>query len=134
MFAFAVWDERARRLLLARDRVGKKPLFYAAAATAALSFASELQALLAGPGGRAASSTPPRSTPTWPSATSRRRGRSSRDVRKLPPGPHARLARTASSTIERYWRLDYSAKRAGRPEPSSTRSCASDPAPRSGGG
>ena len=46
MFAFAVWDRRARRLLLARDRVGKKPLVYAARADG-FWFASELQALIA---------------------------------------------------------------------------------------
>ncbi len=49
MFAFAVWDERARRLLLARDRVGKKPLYYRYDREG-LSFASELKALLRDPG------------------------------------------------------------------------------------
>jgi asparagine synthase (glutamine-hydrolysing) len=44
MFAFALWDARARRLVLARDRVGKKPLFYAAR-DGRFWFASELQAL-----------------------------------------------------------------------------------------
>ena len=46
MFAFAVWDRRERRLLLARDRVGKKPLLYATDGDT-LTFASELGALLA---------------------------------------------------------------------------------------
>src|SRR5437870_1808106 len=45
MFAFAVWDMNERALLLARDRVGKKPLFYAVAG-GQLVFASELQALV----------------------------------------------------------------------------------------
>lgn len=44
MFAFAIWDRRARRLFLARDRVGKKPLHYAARPDG-FWFASELQAL-----------------------------------------------------------------------------------------
>lgn len=51
MFAFALWDERRRRLLLARDRVGKKPLFYARA-DGQFVFASELQSLLQHPGVR----------------------------------------------------------------------------------
>jgi asparagine synthase (glutamine-hydrolysing) len=48
MFALAIWDRRWHRLILARDRVGKKPLYYAATATAFL-FGSEIKALLAWP-------------------------------------------------------------------------------------
>ena len=46
MFAIAIWDSRQRTLLLARDRVGKKPLFYSADDKRIL-FGSELKALLA---------------------------------------------------------------------------------------
>src|SRR5580693_1114187 len=49
MFALAIWDRRSRRLILARDRLGKKPLYYAPTATAFL-FGSEIKAVLAWPG------------------------------------------------------------------------------------
>ncbi|MCL6521911.1 MAG: asparagine synthase (glutamine-hydrolyzing) [Firmicutes bacterium] len=50
MFALAVWDRRRRQLLLARDRLGIKPLYYTASPQLGFAFASEIRALLALPG------------------------------------------------------------------------------------
>jgi asparagine synthase (glutamine-hydrolysing) len=47
MFAFAIWEARTRRLTLARDRTGIKPLYYAELPDGGIVFASELSALLA---------------------------------------------------------------------------------------
>jgi asparagine synthase (glutamine-hydrolysing) len=49
MFAFAIWDDRARKLFIARDRVGKKPLYYSLTRSGTFLFGSELKSLLEHP-------------------------------------------------------------------------------------
>ncbi|HKQ89696.1 MAG TPA: asparagine synthase (glutamine-hydrolyzing) [Blastocatellia bacterium] len=46
MFAYAIWDSRRRRLVIARDRLGIKPLYYVLKEDGALYFASEIKALV----------------------------------------------------------------------------------------
>jgi asparagine synthase (glutamine-hydrolysing) len=51
MFAFAIWDSRKRKLFIARDRLGEKPLYYAQWGDTFL-FASEIKGILAHPAAR----------------------------------------------------------------------------------
>jgi asparagine synthase (glutamine-hydrolysing) len=108
MFAFAIWDARAKTLFLARDRVGKKPLFYYVGQDRFL-FGSEIKALLAdGPIER---EVDPAAVDHFlalqyiPAPLSIFRG-----VRKL-PAAHWLEVRDGRVTRGRYWKLRYSPKR-----------------------
>src|SRR5215475_4567815 len=48
MFAYAIWDGRRRRLVIARDRLGIKPMYYVIREDGSLYFASEIKALVEG--------------------------------------------------------------------------------------
>jgi asparagine synthase (glutamine-hydrolysing) len=102
MFAFAIWDTRRRLLVLARDRLGVKPLYYAHPAGHFL-FASEIKALLAHPG------LSPRlndealslylTFAATPAPATLFEG-----VKKLPPGHRLIVdADTGQRRLERYW-------------------------------
>ena len=85
-------------------------------ATARSSFASELAALLQDPDDPARRRPRARSTPTSPTATSRRRSARFAARAQAAARPHARAATTARASVERYWQLDYAPQaRAHRP-------------------
>lgn len=112
MFAFAIWDGRCRRLLLGRDRVGKKPLLIARH-HGKLWFASEMMALIQDPevprvpSPQAIASYLAYQYVPHPLAAFEQ-------IEKLPPG--STLAVSAEGEQQRrYWSLDY-----GAPEPHAT--------------
>ncbi|RYD74147.1 MAG: asparagine synthase (glutamine-hydrolyzing), partial [Verrucomicrobiaceae bacterium] len=106
MFAFAILDMRQRRLFLARDHFGQKPLYYSAAA-GRFAFASELKCLLTLPW--VDDSRDPDAFldfATWMSLPAPRTH--FRSIRKLPAGHFLSLPLTAESlpTPTCYWRYD----------------------------
>ncbi|MGH8241836.1 MAG: asparagine synthase (glutamine-hydrolyzing) [Steroidobacteraceae bacterium] len=114
MFAFALWDTRRRRLLVARDHLGQKPLYYAHTAHG-FAFASEIKALLAyDPSLRTLNLealdqylalrliAPPRSM--------------FRGVHKLPPGHLLALETGGGPEVRPYWDLSYLPKLEGSDE------------------
>ena len=114
MFAFALWDARRRRMLAARDRMGKKPLYFATifrgAVPPLVAFASELKALMRVPG--LDRGLDPQALCRYliheyvPAPYSIFRG-----ARKLGAGQRLRIESAADGTIElridRYWDLSF---------------------------
>jgi len=107
MFAYALWDEKQQALILARDRLGKKPLVYTQTSSAFL-FGSELRVLLQ-------HSEVQREVDLnalyaylllfyIPSPLTIFKG-----IAKLPPA-HYLVFRNGETHLERYWRVDYSHK------------------------
>jgi asparagine synthase (glutamine-hydrolysing) len=102
MFAFAIWDSRRGRLLLARDRIGVKPLYFAALPRTFL-FGSEIKALFGHSGLSARLHEPAVSLYLTFAATPAPRTLFE-GVEKLPPGHRLIVdAATGRRTLERYW-------------------------------
>jgi asparagine synthase (glutamine-hydrolysing) len=104
MFAYALWDGRQRRLLLVRDRIGVKPLFYAQTSRG-VTFGSELKALLEDPEVRREWSAEAidaylalQYVPTPRTIY--------RDVYKLPPA-HILVAERGRISVRPYWDLRF---------------------------
>ena len=108
MWGFAVWDAPRRRLLLARDRLGIKPVYYARVGNLLL-FASEIKSLIAS--GLVPTDLDPAALASYldllyvPSPRTIFAG-----IRKLPPG-HALVADATGVRVERYWNPAFTLER-----------------------
>jgi len=114
MFALALWDGPRERLVLARDRLGKKPLLWTRLPDGTLAFASELKALLRLP--QVSRDVDLEALDAYlalqyvPGERTGLRG-----IRKLPPG-HVLVAEGDGERIERYWRPEPADASAGEQE------------------
>ncbi len=112
MFAIALWDRRSKELVLARDHLGKKPLFYAQTASG-LSFSSELTSLLCD--GEIERAIDPRAIDEYLSYLFVPHPRTVfKHVKKLPPASWAMFS-NGQLHIERYWEVEYTPAAESRP-------------------
>lgn len=115
MFAFAIWDARRRCLFLARDRVGKKPLFYRAS-PGRFMFASEIKSLLQAP--EIVPEIDSEALPAFflygyvPTPGTLYRG-----IFKLPPGHLLLLNGSGDIRIREYWDVSVHSAPASAPSP-----------------
>ncbi|MDQ3746224.1 MAG: asparagine synthase (glutamine-hydrolyzing), partial [Acidobacteriota bacterium] len=113
MFAFAIWDSRARRLFIARDRAGEKPLYHALTPEGTFVFGSELKCLLEHREVRR--EVDPEALDAYltfgyvPDPLSVFRG-----VEKLPPG-HTLTLEGGRVTVRQYWDFVYEPSADARP-------------------
>jgi asparagine synthase (glutamine-hydrolysing) len=108
MFAFAFWDDRERELLVVRDPLGIKPIYYVEPQAGSLLFASEIKALCAHPDVRREPDFQTiRQHLTFCHSCSDRTALAG--IRRLPPGSLLRWrARNAAVEIRQYWRPRFS--------------------------
>lgn len=105
MFAFAIWDSTTQSLLVVRDRVGIKPLFYSLVAGQSFLFASEMKALL--PSNQIDTQMDVQALDAYftysyiPSPLTIFQG-----VKKLPPGHMLKITPTGV-TLQKYWDLHF---------------------------
>ena len=113
MFAFAIWDDRQQRLFIARDRAGKKPLYYTLTDQGTFVFGSELKSLLVHPEVKReidwAALDAYLTLGYVPDPQCIFQG-----IYKLPPGHHLTFSE-GRVTVEKYWDFHFS------PDPSMTR-------------
>lgn len=114
MFAFALWDGRKQCLLLARDRLGIKPLYYRACGDHLL-FGSEIKTILAHPSVGAEFNTG--ALPEYLAFGYLAGPRTLfRDIQKLPPGHTLEIDAAGKVEIRQYWDLAPGEPLAGRSE------------------
>lgn len=108
MFAFGLWDEKKQRLILARDRIGKKPLFYTIQENKVV-FASELKAIAALPwiekqlDLQSLAYVFSFDHVPWPRSIYQ-------NIYKLPPSNYAIFDKENRGVIKKYWKLDLQKK------------------------